>query len=113
MYPYQEEQLNQILDDAQVPEANRQACFNNIAALFNPVLETPEQFETRTGEAYPTDGAVYVKWYDPATGYPNPGGWWDAGQYGSLKTDRNVFALIVANCDNIPAADWVPPLLVE
>lgn len=108
MYPYQEEALNTILDTAQIPQENRQACFDSIAALFDPVLETPGQFEARTGMPYPEDGAVYVKWYDPAAGYPNPGGWWDAGQYGPLKNDRNVFSLLVANCDNIPDPDYVP-----
>jgi hypothetical protein len=108
MYPYQEEQLHQILIDAEVPPAKREACFNAIAALFEARLETPDAFKNRTGIEFPADGAVYVKWYDPAAGYPNPGGWWDAGQYGSLKNDRNVFSLLVANCDNIPGSDYVP-----
>jgi hypothetical protein len=108
MYPYQEQQLNQILTDAAVPAANRQACFDAIAALFEARLETPEQFKDRTGIDFPSDGAVYVKWYDPAAGYPNPGNWWDTGQYGPLKNDRNVFCLLVANCDNIPGPDYVP-----
>jgi hypothetical protein len=108
VYPYQEQQLNQILDAAQVPQANRQACFDAVANLFEPVLESPGQFEERTGIPYPADGAVYVKWYDPAEGYPKPGSWWDSGQYGPIKNDRNVFALIAANCDKIPPADWTP-----
>jgi hypothetical protein len=108
MYPYQEAALNRILDTAQVPAGNRQACFDAIAALFHPALETPQQFEARTGVPYPDDGPVVVKWYDPATGYPNPGSWWDTGQYGPLKNDRNIFAILVANCDKIPASDYVP-----
>jgi hypothetical protein len=108
MYPYQEEALRQIIIDSDVPLEKRDACFNAIAALFDPLLETPEQFKDRTGIDFPSDGAVYVKWYDPAAGYPNPGNWWDAGQYGPLKTDRNVFCLLVANCDKIPPDDFVP-----
>jgi hypothetical protein len=108
MYPYQETALNNILDTAQVPAGNRQACFDAIAALFDPVFESPEQYEARTGVTYPEDGAVFVKWYDPASGYPNPGLWWDTGQYGQLKNDRNVFAILAANCDKIPDPGYVP-----
>ena len=108
----QNEQLMQILEAAQIPTESLQKCFNDIVSLFSiPSAEgliTPEEYLAQTGEAWPDDAAVYVKWYNPATGYPNPGEWWDPSAYGPIKNDRNVHSILVANCNNVPAPSYIP-----
>jgi hypothetical protein len=101
----------QACEDAELPEENIQAFLDAVDTLaFGPTtpLMTVKQWEAAKGVSFPDDGAVYVKWYNAETGYPNPADYWDPLSYGPIKNDRNVFCKLVANSDTIPAGDFIP-----
>jgi hypothetical protein len=71
---------------------------------LKPRWETPEQWEKRTGEKWPDNGAVYFK---SGRLYPHPLATnWGPCRYKTAKRDHNI--CVVATEAGPPPAKWEP-----
>jgi hypothetical protein len=64
--------------------------------------ETPEQYEERTGEKWPNNGAVYCRYNYPNTGWTA----WEATSYEWAKSSLWEKQIVIATESGPPPDDW-------
>jgi len=77
-----------------------------------PLYETTEQYEKRTGEKYPDDGIVWVRYTIDTWGHLCK---WRIMSYKDAVSEKNVCDLDINECTILcilppvpPPADWIP-----